>query len=122
MASSRYKHAKVVAPEIPNYRNKRTRAEEYGLSSFPSIDPAIFAALPSVEHVVTQGERMDVLARKYYGNGRYWWCIAITNGIIDPFNGAQLKVGQELTIVIALDQILEVLRLSEASGGTSVGY
>ncbi len=33
----------------------------------------------AVEHVVTDGDRLDLLARHYYNNDRLWWRIADAN-------------------------------------------
>ena len=32
-------------------------------------------------HVLKEGERLDIIAGKAYGNGRLWWVIAAASGI-----------------------------------------
>ncbi len=34
-----------------------------------------------VTKTLTENERLDVLAGRYYGNGRLWWIIAAASGI-----------------------------------------
>jgi nucleoid-associated protein YgaU len=33
------------------------------------------------ESVLQEGERLDTIAGKVYGDGRYWWVIAAASGI-----------------------------------------
>lgn len=47
-------------------------------------------------HLVVGGDRLDVLAGKYYNNSKYWWIIYDVNpGIDNPF---QLQPGTVLII------------------------
>jgi hypothetical protein len=53
-------------------------------------------------HTVKEGDRLDLLAWKFYKNKRqdaskYWWVIADTNLIADPTNIAYL-IGEEIII------------------------
>lgn len=36
-------------------------------------------------YTVRDGERIDTLAHKYYGNSKYAWLILLTNDMIDPY-------------------------------------
>lgn len=54
--------------------------------------------------VLRDGERLDVIAGKYYGDGRLWWVIAAASGI-----GWWLQVPPGTRIVIPTD-------LSEVAG------
>ena len=47
-------------------------------------------------HVVVEGERLDTLAFKYYGNSTLWYVIADVNEIFNPFE--TLEPGEELLI------------------------
>jgi hypothetical protein len=38
-----------------------------------------------VEHIVKQYDRWDLLAEEYYGERAFWWVLAITNNVEDPF-------------------------------------
>jgi len=45
-----------------------------------------------------QDERLDILAGRYYGDGRLWWIIAAASGI-----GWQLQVPAGIVLTIPLD-------------------
>ncbi|MGM1062648.1 tail protein X [Saccharothrix sp. Mg75] len=36
------------------------------------------------EHEVTAGDRVDLLAHRYYGDAQAWWRIADANPVVDP--------------------------------------
>jgi nucleoid-associated protein YgaU len=46
-------------------------------------------------HVVTQGETVDLLARRYYGDERLWWRILDANPLVYPLD---LQPGDVLNI------------------------
>lgn len=48
-----------------------------------------------INHEVVDGDRIDMLAFRYYGNSKYWWAIADINRVLNPF---QLEVGSILVI------------------------
>lgn len=56
-------------------------------------------------HVIRYGEELWMIARKYYGNARYWWVIADVNEIINPID---LTPGDEL-IIPPIDLIKTIL-------------
>ncbi len=67
LKGSRYETAKAFEP-----------AEDG--SRFPGVRPrAIGPATGAVEHVVKSGDRLDLLARHYYGDDGLWWRIADAN-------------------------------------------
>jgi nucleoid-associated protein YgaU len=56
-------------------------------------------------HVVQEGERLDVIAGKFYGDGRKWWIIAAASGIgwglqVPP--GTRLRIPSDLSQISAL--------------------
>jgi len=53
-------------------------------------------------YITNQGDRLDKLAGKYYGDGTLWWVIAAASGI-----GWWLQIpsGVVLTIPLNIDQI-----------------
>ena len=63
------------------YRNaRRFTPREEGGEAFAGIRPReIGLAVGVVEHRVTAGERLDLLARHYYNDDRLWWRIADAN-------------------------------------------
>jgi len=48
------------------------------------------------EHYVTSSDRIDSLAKKYYGDSRLWWIIAEANDLEDPVSA--LYMGRVLRI------------------------
>ena len=62
------------------------------------------AATPAtaVRHVVTQGERPDLLAFRYLGDARLYWRIADANGVIDPHELTDTP-GRRVTVPMAGD-------------------
>lgn len=44
---------------------------------------------------MTEQDRLDIIAVKFYGTAKYWWVIALANDIIDPFT---LDIGTTLRI------------------------
>jgi nucleoid-associated protein YgaU len=74
--------------------------------STPGGDPVTPADLPrrshtvpagGVEHVVSQGERLDQLATVYYGDPSEWWRILDANAVpLNPFE--LLRPGRRLRI------------------------
>ena len=46
-------------------------------------------------HEVIDGDRLDTIAFKYYGNSRLWYIIADANEITNPF---EIEVGSKLII------------------------
>ncbi len=68
--------------------------EDGPLSSFRGIRPrAIGPATGVIEHTVREGDRLDLLARHYYDDGRLWWRIADANP--EFFYGADLVLKQD---------------------------
>lgn len=67
------------------------------------LGPDILAGVETVEHIISAGERLDVLAYKYYGDEDYWWVIAIANRILDPFSisvGAKLRIPRDARSIL----------------------
>jgi hypothetical protein len=54
------------------------------------------------EHILQEGERLDTLAGREYGNSRLWWVISAASGI---GWGLQVPPGTRILIPTALDQI-----------------
>jgi nucleoid-associated protein YgaU len=68
LKNSRYKDARRFAPdETGLVRCKGTRPREIG------------AALGVIEHVIREGDRLDLLAGHYYNDARLWWRILDAN-------------------------------------------
>lgn len=55
------------------------------------------------QHVFRIGERLDHLAKRYFGDDRLWWVIALVNNIPYPLGIAPntvLLIPQDYTIVL----------------------
>lgn len=82
----------------------------YGMWEDPSArdpyGPDILDGVNTIEHILVAGERLDVLAFRYYGDEDYWWVIALANRIMDPF---ALTAGQRLRIPSDAKSILDKL-------------
>ena len=71
-----------------------------GRATFPGLRPREVATLPGViEHVVTAGERLDLLARHYYNDERLWWRIVDANPEV-VFAGDLLATAAEGTVLL----------------------
>lgn len=58
-------------PEKQNDQNRRVRRSVL----MPTIQPS----LSDIYIITTAGDRLDILAYKYYGDVTYWWIIALAN-------------------------------------------
>ncbi len=58
----------------------RRTSSEVSCDGFSGIRARIIPVTDgAVEHVVTDGDRLDLLARHYYNNDRLWWRIVDAN-------------------------------------------
>jgi hypothetical protein len=53
----------------------------------------------------TEGTRLDVLAKNFLGDGRYWWAICMFNDLSSPYDpkltvGSLIRVPNDITDVI----------------------
>lgn len=76
MAQSRY----INVGEKRSEDNARVRKS----TLMPTIQPS----LSDIYIITTPGDRLDLLAHKYYGNVSYWWIIAQAN------SDASLPIGK----------------------------
>lgn len=81
MAQGRY----TSTGEKRNDKNKRVRKSIL----MPTIQPS----LSDIYIITTPGDRLDLLAYKYYGNVSHWWIIAQAN------SDASLPVGKGTMIL-----------------------
>jgi nucleoid-associated protein YgaU len=58
------------------------------------------------EHTLKEGERLDIIAGREYGNARLWWLIAAASGI---GWGLQVPPGTQLLIPTDLRQLSGVV-------------
>lgn len=69
--------------------------------------PDILDGVETIEHIIQAGERLDIIAHRYYGDEDYWWVVAIANRIMDPFT---LEVGRRLRIPSEARAILDKMQ------------
>jgi hypothetical protein len=67
------------------------------------MGPDILDGVETVDHVLSVGERLDLLAYRYYGDEEYWWVIALANRIQDPFAltpGTRLRIPSDAKSIL----------------------
>ena len=91
---------------INRYDNIATKKDDNGKTVIkPSIYPPITRNANDIYVRTTPGDRLDLLANKYYANVGYWWVIAEANGIgkgtmaIPP--NIQLRIPTSLAQILA---------------------
>ena len=94
MARSRYARTPTSGSMMLSYVDP-TRMDYLG--------PDILDGVQTVDHLFSQGERLDTIAAQYYGDDGYWWVIATVNRIgfalgITP--GRVLKIPLDLSAVL----------------------
>ena len=94
---SRYKNAKPFVGEdgaSPVFLGHRPRA--------------IGVATGVVEHIVTEGERLDELARHYYNDDRLWWRIVDANP--EVLYGGDLVQSDNYSLATMVGQVIRIPR------------
>ena len=62
-------------------------------------------ALPASKYVLQEGERLDVLSGRYYGDSQYWWVIAAASGIgwaLQIPGGTLLRIPDSLSLALSV--------------------
>lgn len=57
-------------------------------------------------HVLQEGERLDIIAGREYGDARFWWVISAASGI---GWGLQVPAGTSILIPRDLDQVMRLV-------------
>ena len=109
MATSRYIGSYLVKPYLGPHETKRKRLQFEGVSSFPSYPPEIFRNEISLYYTIKTGERLDTIARRFLGDGRYWWAICLINGISNPIDSTALKPGSDLKIITDITKVVQIM-------------
>lgn len=98
MAINRHTFSNVI-----NVNNKTTIATS--LVAVKIYRAANSGELSTSNHVMQDGERLDVLAGRIYGDSQYWWVIAAASGIgwglqVPP--GTLLRIPDNISIALAI--------------------
>ncbi len=80
--------------------NTNTKKRYLESTIYPKIKPS-----NTDTYIISeQGDRLDILAKNYYGDSEMWWIIAIANNINDAVfyitPGTQLRIPQNVGNVI----------------------
>lgn len=78
--SSRYHDAEIGVHTQPDGTEVRYAKRRL----LPPLDETAAEAGESVVHTVSDGERPDLLAQRYFGDPGQWWQIADANPVLDP--------------------------------------
>ena len=84
---------------------KATKREDGKRHHKTTINPNIAVDTSDLMIVARQGDRLDILANKYYNNSSYWWIIAEANGV--GKGSLFVKPGKFLRIPMNLNKISE---------------
>lgn len=80
---------------------RRFEADEQGQVRCKGTRPRVIGpAVGVIEHVVREGDRLDLLARHYYGDDRLWWRILDANP--DLSSGVELSLKSRAGEVILI--------------------
>jgi len=87
------------------YSNIKTQKNNSGKKVTLSVlYPPILKSTKDIYVITTVGDRMDVLAKKYYGHVSRWWIIAEANavgkGTLELPIGTQLRIPKDLSKII----------------------
>ena len=70
----------------------------------PLLYPPILRSVNDIYILTTPGDRLDLLAKKYYGDVGYYWMIAQANGIgkgsLTIPIGVQLRIPKDVTKIL----------------------
>lgn len=61
----------------------------------------------NIEHIWKQGDRLDLLAKRYYGDHRLWWIIAEFNNIMYFFD--EIAEGTKLILPSITRVVMDIL-------------
>ena len=100
MAISRYKNFRTV---------KSFAGDPRRLETFPAINKNSLSVIPHTVITYKEYDRLDSLAEKFLGDGRYWWIICLMNDLDNPFS-YNLLPGKLLKIPNSVDPIVNLIQ------------
>ena len=66
--------------------------------SLEKLIPTIVSSDNDKIHIIMDGETLQSIAYRYYGDSGYWYQIAEANQIINPFSDSEVFKGRQLII------------------------
>jgi len=85
---------------IPELKSKFIQKRYLSSVIYPKIKPTD----NDVYIISEQGDRLDLLAHKYYGDVGLWWIIAVANNLneatISIEEGLQLRIPSEVGVIL----------------------
>jgi len=103
---SRYEDVAIIKQnDIRNDIN----SEIMRLATFPSIKASDIISNNDTFYSYRSTDRLDDIAYKHYGEGRYWWIICIANNLVSPFDKG-LVPGKQIRIPANVDKIFNVIK------------
>ena len=90
-------------------RYEKTKNENFDYhNTFRNIDIESIKADDDFFYVIKDRERIDQLARRFLGDGRYWWVICLLNGFDNAFD-AEIMPGITIRIPRNINNVLTKL-------------
>lgn len=83
--------------------NKYTKKKYLGSVLYPKIKPND----NDLYIISQQGDRLDILANKYYNDSSFWWIIAVANNLNDA--SLSIEPGTQMRIPSNVSKILNDL-------------
>lgn len=75
------------------YSKINTLTKTYAFTTYPQVS---LNEIDFFKITVTSSDRLDILAKRYFGNSKLWWIIAMINNI--PGDSIMVEVGTQLYI------------------------
>lgn len=100
MSKSRYSDTRVID------------GKSYATFALPRIagglkELDLLEGVRTTEYLYKNGDRLDHLAAKFFGDDSYWWIIALVNNIKWPFASGGLSPGVRLKIPMNVNDVLD---------------
>lgn len=104
MARSRYSDTPVMDGKF--FKNFSLPKIPGGIKNVDLLE-----GVETFDYMYKAGDRLDHLASRFFGEGTYWWVIALVNGINYPFASGGLTPGRTLKIPNDAQKVIDkVLR------------
>ena len=98
MATDRYSNSRVVRDLTSGKRNYSTTI----FQSIPATSDDVFIT-------TRDGDRLDLLAHRFYGDSTLWWVIAVSNGISESFfvpPGTKLRIPADVQLAFSYTKLI----------------